>query len=410
MKKYNPNNRWYMLGLVVLTDMFVIAIPSMGMSVLAQEMADALGLDLVQVGIIWGAGALLGIFTGLLGGMIGDKFGPKRVMIVTTLMGGLLGAARGWAGGFGSMTILSILIGAIIPIVLINSIKVIGQWFPPHLLGLANGVQAMGMALGFMLGALFSATVLSPWLGGWRNVLIVYGLIGALFSTAWVFTSPPVEAAKAPAATPSLQLSLKHVGRLKNIWLLGFGLFGIGGAVQGTLGFLPLFLRGVGWQPFYADGALSAFHVVSMTFVLPIALWSDRVGKRKPFLLVAGLMIAAGFGLLGFVDGALVWAAVILSGAVRDTFMAIFLTMIIETDGVGPVYAGTATGFALAISGISNVIAPPIGNSLAVIWPGAPFAFWSALAVFGIICLAWVKEGSRGVDHASPAIHLAPTP
>lgn len=393
MRERNSKYKWYILLLVVLTDMFVIAIPQMGMSVLAREIADDLGLDLVQVGIIWGASALLGVFSGLLGGMIGDKVGPKRVLIVTALLGGLLGMARGWAGGFASMTVIMILIGAIVPIVLINSIKVIGQWFPSHQLGVANGVQAMGMALGFMLGSLFSATMLSPWLGGWRNVLIVYGVIGALFSIAWFFTR--TSAMQTSGAAPSLRLSLRHVAGLKNIWLLGFGLFGIGGAIQGTLGFLPLYLRGVGWLPIYADGALSAFHVVSMTFVLPMAMLSDWLGVRKPFLLGTGLMIACGFGLLSFVDGEFVWAAVILSGTMRDAFMAIFLTMVIETDRVGPVYAGTATGFALAVSGIGSVVAPPIGNSLATFWPGAPFGFWSALAVFGVICLVLVREGSR---------------
>jgi MFS family permease len=398
MRENNSNYKWCILLLVVLTDMFVIAIPQMGMSVLAREIADDLGLDLVQVGVIWGAGALLGVFTGLFGGMIGDKVGPKRVLIVTSLLGGLLGMARGWAGGFASMTVIMILIGAIVPIVLINSIKVIGQWFPPQQLGVANGVQAMGMALGFMLGSLFSATTLSPWLGGWRNVLIAYGVIGALFSVAWFFTRTGMSATQTAGAAPFLRLSLRHVTRLKNVWLLGFGLFGIGGAIQGTLGFLPLYLRGVGWLPIYADGALSVFHVVSMTFVLPMAMLSDRLGVRKPFLLGTGLLIACGFGLLGFVDGEFVWVAVILSGAMRDAFMAIFLTMIIETDQVGPVYAGTGTGFAFAVSGIGNVVAPPIGNSLAIFWPGAPFAFWSMLAVAGVICLALVKEGSRAPE------------
>ena len=91
MKENNSSYKWYILLLVVLTDMFVIAIPQMGISVLAREIADDLGLTLVQVGVIWGAGALLGIFSGLLGGMIGDKVGPKRVLIVTALLGGLLG-------------------------------------------------------------------------------------------------------------------------------------------------------------------------------------------------------------------------------------------------------------------------------------------------------------------------------
>jgi MFS family permease len=327
-------------------------------------------------------------------------------MIAGTLLGGLLGIARGLTGGFASMMVITILLGAVIPIVLINSIKTIGQWFPPHQLGLANGFQAMGMALGFMIGSLFSATVFSPWLGSWRYVFVAYGLIGMLFTIPWLFSRTIAQSAQSNDSAPSLRLSLQHVTKLNNIWLLGFGLFGIGGAIQGTLGYLPLYLRGVGWQPAFADGALSAFHIVSMTFVLPVALLSDRLGIRKPFLLVTGLMITSGFGLLSIATGEIVWAAVTLAGAARDAFMAIFLTMVIETDQVGPIYAGTATGFALAIGGISNVIAPPIGNGLTFLWHGAPFAFWAALSVFGIVCLMLVKEGNRTRGNAVMEIGL----
>jgi len=83
---------------------------------------------------------------------------------------------------------------------------------------------------------------------------------------------------------------------------------------------------------------------------------------------------------------------------VRDGFMAIFTTMLIETEGIGPTYTGTAWGFAMAISGIGSVVAPPLGNSLAVYRAGAPFAFWAALAVFGLGCLALVKGGARQVQ------------
>jgi len=393
MAVHNQNYKWYILFLVVMTDMFVVAIPSMGMSVLSKEISDDLGLNLVQVGIIWGVGSLPAIITSLLGGVIGDKIGPKLVLTASALLGGLLGMARGMADSFLSMTILMILLGAVIPFVMMNSIKVLGQWFPPNQLGLANGAQAMSMALGFMLGSLFSATTLSPLLGSWRNVLIVYGLIGASFSIPWAFTK--TVASHASSGTLSIRSALKHVAGLKNIWLFGFGLFGVGGAIQGALGFLPLYLRGNGWQPIHADGALSTFHTLSMIFVLPIALWSDRFGSRKRFLLITSFLIACGFGLLSFVDGGMIWAAVALSGFVRDAFMAIFLTMVIETENVGPVYAGTATGLTMAISGIGNFIAPPIGNSLAELWPGAPYAFWSALTIFGLVCLSLVKEKDR---------------
>jgi len=390
----SQNYRWYILLLVVLTGMFVIAMPLMGVSVLAQEIAADLSLNLVQVGIIWSVGALLGIVTSLLGGAIGDRLGPRRVLVAGTLLAGLLGAARGLAGDFLSLTILMALLGGVIPVILTNVIKALGQWFPPRQLGFANGAQAIGMALGFMLGALLSATTFSPLLGGWRNVLIVYGLIGAAFSIPWFFTrtSPVHDSA---GESLSIREALRHVAGLKNVWLLGIGFFGVGGAVQGALGYLPLYLRGQGWPPLQADGALSAFHTASMLLVMPIALWSDRLRSRKPLLLAASLMIASGLGLLSFVSGGLVWAAVLLAGAVRDGFMAIFFTMTIETKKVGPLYAGSAIGFTLALNSIGNLVAPPAGNSLAVLWPGAPFAFWSLLAVLGLICLSFVKETQK---------------
>ncbi len=395
MANQQDNYKWYVLTLVVLTNMFVVAMPAMGMSVLAKEISQDLNLNLVQVGVVWGVGSLPAILTSLLGGVIGDKIGPKRVLIVATLLAGLLGAVRGLAADFVSMTVIVILQGALIPFVSMNGIKTAGQWFPSRQLGLATGLISMGMALGFLIGSLFSATTFSPLLGGWRNVLIVYGLLGALFSIPWFFSRANSNDAQISGAVLSIRRAVQHIAGLKNIWLLGLTLFGVSGAIQGMLGYLPLYLRGIGWQPFYADGALSAFHTISMVFVLPIALWSDRLGSRKRLLLIATLMVALGSGLLSIASGGLVWAAVLLAGFVRDAFMAIFLTMVMETDGVGPAYAGTAMGFTMAISGIGNVIAPPLGNSLASIWPGAPFAFWSGLTIFGMFCLLMVKNAKQ---------------
>ncbi len=97
-------------------------------------------------------------------------------------------------------------------------------------------------------------------------------------------------------------------------------------------------------------------------------------------------------GLLSVADGALVWAAVSLAGMVRDGFMAVFMTMILESEGVGAAYAGTATGFVMIFSGVGNLFAPPLGNSLAGVAPGAPFVFWAGLAVLGLVALYTVKE------------------
>jgi len=381
--------------------MFVVAIPAMAMSVLAKEIAQDLHLSLVQVGIVWGIGSLPAIVVSLFSGAVGDKVGPKRVLIVSSLLGGLLGAARGLTHDFYSLIVVVVILGVLIPFVSINNIKTVGQWFPPHQLGLANGLISMGMALGFLLGSLLSATTFSPLLGGWRNVMIAYGVIGASFSIPWLFVRTLPSHHHAVGKNVSMRAAVSHVFQLKNIWLLGFTLFGVGGCIQGVLGYLPTYLRDIGWEAVRADGALSAFHTISMIFVLPVAIWSDKLSARKYLLLLAALMVAFGAGLLSFASGVWIWAAVLMAGFVRDAFMAIYLTMVIEIDGVGPVYAGTATGFTMAISGLGNFVAPPLGNSLAVLWPGAPFALWAGLAVLGMVCLSLVKEGSAKVGSSA---------
>jgi MFS family permease len=129
-----------------------------------------------------------------------------------------------------------------------------------------------------------------------------------------------------------------------------------------------------------------------MTFAIPLALWSDRLGSRRTALMAGALMVIAGVGLLSIAGDAMVWVAVVIAGLVRDGFMAIFMTTIIETKGVGPAYAGTAIGLTMAFSGLGNLIAPPLGNSLAGLAPGIPFVFWAGLAVMGLLGLYLAKE------------------
>ena len=185
---------------------------------------------------------------------------------------------------------------------------------------------------------------------------------------------------------------MSHVVRIRNMWLLGFTLLGIGGCIQGTLGYLPLYLRGIGWPEAVADGALATFHAVSLIFVVPIAFWSDRLGSRKTALLAAALMIITGAGLLSIVDGMMVWVAVSIAGLVRDGFMAVFVTVVLETEGIGATYAGTAMGIVMVFSGLGGLITPPLGNSLASISPGWPFILWASLATLGFLGLCLVRE------------------
>jgi MFS family permease len=391
----DSNHRWFVLILAGLTATLAIAMPAMAMPVLFAEMSDDLGLSLVQIGAIWGAGSLAGLFTDLAGGAIGDRFGTRRTLAIGCLAIGVTGALRGFSTNFATLVstvLLSGLMGAVVPMTLH---KACGVWFSGKRLGLANGVVAAGMAFGLMTGSMVSATVLSPWLGGWRYVLFFYGGVAVVMMVPWVLTrAAPSEGAPSTndGSTVSMRQALSHMVRLRNVWLLGAAILGVGGCVQGTLGYLPLYLREIGWPAAHADAALASFHAISLVSVFPLALLSDRLGSRKTLLVVATLMIGAGVGLLAVADGALVWVAVLLAGAVRDGYMAIFVTTVTEQDGVGAAYAGTALGLTSTLSRVGSLLAPPLGNSLASRDLRLPFVLWAAMALAGFAALYLIKE------------------
>ena len=392
----NDNYRWYIMILSSLTNAVSAAIPIMGLSVLLPEISKDLDLNLVQAGMVWGISSLSMIFAGFLAGSLCDRFGPKRILTISCLMVGLAGASRGLSMGFPALMITALIFGFFTTVVTLSNFKNAVIWFSPGELALANGLATLGMATGFFVGSMISAAYLSPALGGWRNVLFFFGATSALFSIPWILTRPsprtsPVAATR--SNSPTFLKSLFSLAKLKDMWLIGLAAMGFSGGNQGALGYLPLYLQDRGWSVANAGGMLATFHIASMVIVLPLAFFSDRLGSRRTFLVGAALLSTTGVRLLSFVTGDAVWVAAMMTGCVRDGFMAILLTLINEIPGVKNEYSGMATGFMMSFMGLGNLLAPPLGNSLANgNRAGAPLIFWAALILFGGLCILFASS------------------
>ncbi len=387
--------RWYILALLALTGSFGFAMPQMCMPVLFKEISEDLGLNLVQVGAVWGIVPFAGMFVILLGGLLSDRFGTKKILVAGCFLAGLAGILRGMSDSFVTLLATMFLFGMLLVITAPAMIRACGIWFSGRHVGLANGVLSMSMGLGFLVSSMISATVLSPLLGGWRNVLIMYGGLSIVISVLWFFTRTEPgrdEQSAEKANTISFKESLSQVVHIKQIWILGLIMVGQIGCIQGMLGYLPLYLREIGWAETAADGTMAAFHGVSTILAIPIVLLSDKLGSRKIVLFTATLMTAIGVGLLSVSNGAGVWISVIIAGMARDGFMALQMTTLMETEGVGTKYAGTAIGFIHTISRVGEMLSPPIGNSLASINLRAPFILWGGMAAAALTAFIFLKD------------------
>lgn len=388
------NYKWYILALGTATHVLVVAMSRMCMPVLFQEISDELGLSLVQIGTIWGMVGLSGLFSAFAAGMVGDRYGTKLTLGISCLMVGITGALRGLAGGFTSLAIFMFLFGLSGVPLSFTTHKSAGEWFSGQQLGLANGVLAMGMGLGVTLGSMINATVLSPLIGGWRNIMFMYGAIAIVVGFLWLKArrkSSQVESTHSTGTIPFRQ-SLLHVIRIRDLWLLAVTYMCLTGCSISVIGYLPLYLRSIGWAGVSADGALASLGAASVVGVIPLSFLSDRIGLRKAVIYPMILVTIICVGLLSVFRDATVWPLVILIGAVREGLFASVITMGMETKGVGAEYSGTALGLMWTLAHLGSFFSPPLGNRLAEINPGFAFIFWSALVVMGLLVFHFAEE------------------
>jgi len=364
------------------------------MPVLFKEISFDLELSLVQLGTIWGMGGLAGIFTTLAGGLIGDRYGTKRTLTVACILAGIAGATRGFSVGFLTLAITMFFFGFFTRTMSLNLHKTAGVWFSGKQLVIANGIVATGFGFGFMSGAMISDTFLSPVLGGWKNVLFLYGSISIVLGLIWSLTrrEPAHEKLqKTKTPTPFLR-TVKDVIWNRGVWRLALTQLCYTGSTIGFMGYLPLYLRGIGWTGVQADGALSSLTGAGMVMAIPLSILAGKLNSKRPVIISAMLITLISLCLLTFTNGPLVWPLVILAGFFRDGYYAIIATLVVETDGIGVTYAGTATGLVWTLGAFGSFIAPPLGNSFASIAPGLPFMFWGAILILPIYIFLFMKE------------------
>jgi MFS family permease len=394
----SPAYNWPVLALLTFTGTFVAAMPVSCMPALFKEISDDLGLSLVQVGSIWGIASLAGVFVSIIGGVLSDRFGLKRIIVIFCILVGVTGALRGLSNSFFTLMLTVFLNGVVRLVIPVSVTKSVGMWFRGPKLGTAMGISAMGMGLGLTLGPMISASLVSPALGGWRNVMYVYGAVDVVMGLVWYFFGREPPAAPAEAGRPRLApvgRTLSGLLHMKAVWLLSVGLLFRVACLMGFTGFLPLYLRDQGWEAATADGTLAAFYAMSTLMVVPLSIISDRLHSRKAILLPAAAVTTIAVGLMPLAEGNTVWLLAVAAGFFMDGFMAVIVTMLLETEGIGPAFSGMALGVIFTIAQVGSVVSPPIGNSFASSGAGMPFFFWAGLSLLSVLVLALTRETVR---------------
>jgi NNP family nitrate/nitrite transporter-like MFS transporter len=404
IRKNGPNYRWYMLALASLVIALVSGAARMCLPVLFKEISINLNLNLVSIGTVWSMDPLAGILIGLPAGLFADRFGAKRTLVFICLAAGILGALRGFSVNFITLAatmFLYGLLGATAPNIVA---KVTALWFDAKRIAMANAIVMVSWSLGSIASSMTSATLLSPALGSWRQVMFFWAVPCFLLGFVWLFTGREPEKGEVHQitnVTTPFRQALAHVIRVKQVWVIGLLTLAHYGCSMGFMGYLALYLRNIGWSNTAADGAFSVMNGVGTLGVIPMVLLSDKIKSRKAVLAISIIVFTAMLALLPFVNTAGIWLLLILTGFLRAGAPSIINVMVFESEGIGGAYGGTAMGLTSTVGMVGAFLSPPIGNYFAKYSPGAPILFWAALSALAIIPWFFTKEKTRIILQAS---------
>jgi len=290
------SRRWLILAVLLL------ARTSMGyqfetVGAIGPILIDAFRIDFTWLGTLIGLYMLPGAFVAIPSGVIGQRFGAKRIVLfglALMALGGVLTSVESLQLAFAGRLISGI--GGVIMNVMMT--KMVADWFAGHEIVVAMSIFIASWPLGIALGLVTFPPIAA--LSSWHAVMITAAMF-ALLSFAVMVTLY-----RDPPNAPPLVDGKFRIGLSAQEWRLAL----IAGMIWGTynvayivlVSFAPELFTVRGYSLGEAGRAVSLLGW-SLIFVVPLAGYLAQRVQRPNLLMAAGFIVVGLAGLaLPFTD------------------------------------------------------------------------------------------------------------
>lgn len=407
-------NQWVALWIGFAT-MVVMFIPYIGYSVKTLDIMEELSIGYGEVSLIASVTALIGGLVIPFAGHFVDKYGPKRVIVIglfILIVGQIVFAI---APNFYLLLLSRILIGVGVGMLIIAPYTLAILWF--------KSSDSTGVGIGLMLGTDGIGTVVANYLlamvlvlFGWRNGSLVSSLVLAvMLLIVMKFLNNP----------PSFEKSRSNESiSFKNF----FSLLKYRNVIGGTIYITGLFstfslaaywiptilIEESGWSEGVSGFVSASFALAGILGAFLFGLYSDKVKKRKIFIVIASSVISLIF--IGFsyfyVNENYLLLAILLPLAGIFAYGGAPVVYALVEENVGESKAGLANG--IVVGGgmiIGGLVVPVLIGNIKDITGQYSLGFLVIaiyLAVFSILCALLFKDVKNN-EYAESSDYLSDT-
>src|SRR5271169_1734845 len=410
-----PNRVLFLLCLMYL----IFYVDRVNISTAAPLIKSDLGLSNTALGFAFSAFAYPYAVFQLIGGWLGDRFGPRWTLGASGLVVCISTALTGAVGGLTALVLVRLALGFGEGAAFPTATRAMATWLPASRWGFAQGVTHSASRIGNALTPPLIAwliTILS-----WRGSFVVLGAASLIWMAVWIWffrdnprAHPQVTAADLEGLTPihttaAARPPVPWLPLARRVLPVTAVDFCYGWTLWLFLSWIPSFF----FHNFHLDLTHSALFSsgVFMSGVVGDTLGgviSDRVLKRTGDLRKARCwVIAAGLygGFLFMIPVILVHNLVIVALCLSLAFFCVELVVApiwaVPMD-IAPRYAGSASGIMNFGFGIAGIISPFVFGyaiDLTGSWT-LPFLGSMALLVIGAGLALRLRPDQQLLDHA----------
>ena len=356
---------WSVMMFAWITNYMVRA----GLSPVLISIMDELSISYSNAGLIASALFYAYALMGLPGGLIGDRWGRKKVLVGCGLAWAVTSFLTGIAGSFFSLVTFRFLTGVSQGIYFSNDRPVIAFYTPKEKAGLGQGVSFIGLGLGMFFGISLAGPIAESL--SWRWVFIIYSIPSALSALLILklIKEPSRAAPSQPAAAPAQSTTgalLRVTFASRDLWLIylagiaaTYALWMLGSWAPAM--FKEIGMTGLSRASLYASLiGLSAIPGLALSGWATDHLYKKGVGRKAvlsiDFFCASVVLAAIGLAISARVSFVTLAVLVFLAGFFLWGLWAPLFSSLAEL--VPPAILGTAFGANCTINFIGGLLSP----------------------------------------------------
>ncbi|CAL1293116.1 unnamed protein product [Larinioides sclopetarius] len=341
-----------------------------------------------EQGWILGAGFLGYLITQIPGGILGEIYGGKIVVMSGLLLSTVCHIISPFAARAGTYTMIAVQLGRGLGQGLIPAAHCViaANWFPSTERGILNPLAMAGYSMGALAGGISSGALCSmSFLGGWPLCYYVYGIFGivlCIFYQIFLYETPKshpgIKDAELTYILQNQEMDLtgkrpptpwKKIFTSVPFHAMTFATFATFWAGSHFLSIHPIFLATILHFPIEENGIISSVPFLFDTLLICIGSWVskwlnrcnyvgvDKVRKGFNFLYCFGYSLCV----LGiYYAGCDKTSSTIMGFLAMSFFGFSYNGVLTVPNDMSPTYAGTIMGISNSIGSIATFIFPVI--------------------------------------------------